>query len=185
MHDLPGYWDYNNFHPAGWLSNLLPSHKHNQAPTEVKCLQLHSLQYTSSALQQQERLWLQEALLGWWQEHPYRIWVSCYRITYGCTCAGGGNWISQWYRRIGVWVSHRGHRRSCWRYRPKIWNSRLGFVDGTVTTVGAELSGGILDGVVTGFTIGVVGNPVVAGGSIKSCLIALMGNNSSSPFPKK
>lgn len=68
---------------------------------------------------------------------------------------------------------------------PKFGIPRLGFVDGTVTTVGAELSGGILDGVVTGFTIGVVGNPVVAGGSIKSCLIALMGNNSSSPFPKK
>lgn len=66
---------------------------------------------------------------------------------------------------------------------PKFGIPGLGFVDGTVTTVGAELSGGILVGVVTGFTIGVVGNPV-AGGS-KSYLIAPMGNNSSSPFAKK
>lgn len=51
---------------------------------------------------------------------------------------------------------------------PKFGIPTLGFVDGTVITVGAELSGGILDGVVTGFTIGVVGNPF-AGGSIESC----------------
>lgn len=66
---------------------------------------------------------------------------------------------------------------------PRFGVTGLGVVDGTVTTVGAELSGGILVGVVTGFTIGVVGNPD-AGGSIQSCLIAWMGNNSSSRFAK-